>query len=88
MPACLMWLVWKERDSRMFEKDERPLWMFGIHWVLPYTIMPTLLFGWRNWFRKHSSDVWNLVLACLIWLVWKERDSRMFEDAERSLDQL
>uniref|UniRef100_A0A7N2LMX0 Uncharacterized protein n=1 Tax=Quercus lobata TaxID=97700 RepID=A0A7N2LMX0_QUELO len=37
---------------------------------------------------KHSSDVWNLVLACLIWLVWKERDSRMFEDAERSLDQL
>ena len=30
------------------------LWIFGIHWVLPYT-MPTLLFGWINWFRKHSS---------------------------------
>ena len=87
MPACLMWLVWKERDSCMFEKDERPLWIFGIHWLLPYT-MPTLLCGWRNWFRKHSPDVWNLMPACLIWLVWKERDSRMFEDAERSLDQL
>ena len=87
MPACLMWLVWKERDSYMFEKDERPLWIFGIHWLLPYTL-PTLLFGWRNWFRKHSPDVWNLMPACLMWLVWKERDSHMFEDAERSLDQL
>ena len=87
MPACLMWLVWKERDSRMFEKVERPLWIFGIHWLLPYT-MPTLLSGWRNWFRKHSPDVWNLMPTCLMWLVWKERDSPMFEDAERSLDQL
>ena len=33
-------------------------------------------------------DIWNLVLACLMWSLWKERNSLVFEDAERSLDQL
>ena len=67
MPACLMWLVWKERDSCMFEKDEGPLWIFGIHWLLPYTL-PTLLFGWRNWFRKHSQMFGT---SCrLVWCGW------------------
>ena len=33
---------------------------FMIQWVLPKTIVD-LLFGRRNWFRKHSSDIRNLV---------------------------
>ena len=36
--------------------------IFGIHWVLPDKVA-SLLFGWRNWFGKHSSNVWNLVSA-------------------------
>ena len=41
-----------------------------------------------SWFRKHSLDVCNLMPACLMWIVQKEWNSRMFEDVERSLDQL
>ena len=28
------------------------------------------------------------MLACLMWLFWKERNSHTFEDMESSLDQL
>lgn len=47
-----------------------------------------LLFGWQNWFGMHMSDVWNLVLLCLMWTIWKERNNRIFEDRASSLDQL
>ena len=51
-------------------------------------MLATLLFGWRNWFGMHGSDVLNLVLACVMWIVLKEWDSRMFEDIGSYLDQL
>ena len=52
---------------------------FGIQWVLPGRVVD-LLFGWHNWFRKHSSDIWNLVPLCLMWTVWRERNRLTFED--------
>jgi hypothetical protein len=60
---------------------------FGIQWVLPAKVMD-LLFGWFNGFGKHSSDIWNLVPLCLMWSLWQERNSRVFEDKEKSLLQL
>ena len=60
-------------------------WSFEGVWcsvVVPSTVV-NLLFEWRNWFEKHPSDVWNITL-----LVWRQSNSRTFEDRERSLDQL
>ena len=37
------------------------------------------LFGWRNWFGKHSSNLSNLVSYCLMWLVLNKRNSCTFE---------
>ena len=48
----------------------------------------TLLFSWKNWFGKHGSNLWNMVPACLMSLVWKEWNRHTFEDMENSLDQL
>ena len=31
-----------------------------------------LIFGWNNWFGKHLLDIWNIVLLCLMWTVWRE----------------
>jgi hypothetical protein len=45
---------------------------FGIHWVTPRRVVDLLL-GWRNWFGKHHSSIWNLVPSCLMWSVWRER---------------
>ena len=61
--------------------------MFGVQWVMPDTIV-SLLFTWRNWLGTYSSNVWNMVPACLMWLVWKKRNARTFEDFERPIYML
>ena len=61
--------------------------MFGVQWVMLYTVV-SLLFAWRNWLGNYSSKVWNMVSACLIWLVWKERNAPTFEDIERPIELL
>ena len=60
--------------------------IFGINWVMLGTAA-TLLFCWRNWFGKHGSVIWNMVLGCLMWIVWKEWNGHLFEDNVTSLDQ-
>ena len=48
----------------------------------------SFFFIWRNWFGKHLSTIWNMVPACLMWLVWPERNARIFEDKARTLEHL
>jgi hypothetical protein len=57
---------------------------FGIQWVLPAKVID-LLFGWFNGLGKHSSDIWNLVPHYLMCSLWQERNSRIFEEKEKSL---
>ena len=64
----------------------RQLWNFvfqfvGIDWVLPLDV-PNLLFCWWNWFGKRSLGVWNLIPSCLMWIIWRERNNRTFENME------
>ena len=54
---------------------------------MPGTIV-SLLFAWRIWLGTYSSKVWNMILACLMWLVWKEHNARTFEDIEKPIDML
>jgi hypothetical protein len=63
------------------------LGVFGISWVLPQTVAE-LLFSWWNGLGRHSSDVWNLVPLCLMWSVWREHNSRTFEDGSSTDIQL
>ena len=51
---------------------------FGVPWVFPNNIAD-LLFGWFNCFGKHNCSVGNLVPLCLMWTVWHERNSRIFD---------
>uniref|UniRef100_A0A2N9H909 Reverse transcriptase zinc-binding domain-containing protein n=1 Tax=Fagus sylvatica TaxID=28930 RepID=A0A2N9H909_FAGSY len=48
----------------------RELWsyvfrLFGVDWVISGSILDHLA-GWRNWFGKHYSEVWNLVPTCVM----------------------
>ena len=91
---CIMCCHCRETVDHLllhFEKAHR-LWSFvfisfWISWVLPRTVLD-LLFGWWNWLGKHLSNIWNLVLLCLLWCLWKERNRRIFEDLDSSRDQL
>ena len=59
-------------------KFSHALWsevfLMFVQLVMPNTVV-SLLFAWRNWLGTYSSNVWNMVLACLMWLVWKEHNS-------------
>ena len=61
--------------------------MFGLQRVMPRTIV-SLLFAWENFLGLQSSSVWNMVPAYLVWLIWRERNTRIFEDVEKSADSL
>jgi hypothetical protein len=60
---------------------------FGICWVLPGGVLD-LFFGWYNGLGKLHSKVWNMVPPCILWILWRERNSRIFENTERSVSQL
>ena len=47
-----------------------------------------LLSCWHQWLGKHNLNIWNLVLGCLMWIVWLERNRRFFKDNEKKLDEL
>ena len=70
----------------------RVLWdifsFFGVHWVLPSSILQTLE-GWRGSFvGKKRKDVWRVGPLCLFWTVWKARNKIAFEDATLSIQKL
>ena len=60
---------------------------FGVSWVLLKRVIDSLA-GWRNWLGKHPSNVWNLVPHCVMWIIWRERNSPIFEDLVLSGDKL
>ena len=60
---------------------------FGVSRVLSRTV-PSLLFDWRNWLGKHSSDILNLVILCLMWCIWREHNRHTFDNVDSSRDQL
>jgi hypothetical protein len=47
-----------------------------------------LFFGWYNGLGKVHSKIWNMVPLCLLWTLWRERNSRIFENSERTESQL
>ena len=63
------------------------LQVFGIQWVMP-GFVESLVFCWSYWLGKFNSDIWNIVLGYLMWIVWIERNQRSFKAKEKLLVQL
>ena len=60
------------------------LQVFKTQWVMPGSA-ESLVFCWSNWLGKFSLDIWNMILGCLMYVVWIERNQRSFEAKEKSL---
>ena len=62
--------------------------LFGVCWVMPMSVVG-LFACWQGRFGRHrNGDIWKVVPHCLMWCIWKERNSRCFEDNERSVPDL
>ena len=58
--------------------------LFRIEWVMPGLVVD-LLFCRYHWLGKHSSDIWDLVPSCLMWIEWNWQS---FEDKGKTVVQL
>ena len=64
------------------------LGLFGVTWVMPHTVLG-LLECWQGSFGRHRNGyIWSIIPHCLMWCLWRERNSRCFEDIERSIPDL
>ena len=62
--------------------------LFGVNWVLPFTVRDTLL-GWYASFKdKKHRKVWRTIPLCLFWTVWKERNMIVFDNEVLSIQRL
>ena len=62
--------------------------LFGVIWVLPYSVRDTLL-GWHGInMGKKCRKVGKTTPLCLFWVVWKERNRIAFENEELSIHRL
>ena len=62
--------------------------LFGIHWVMPRTVVDQLACWQGKLGRHHNEAVWKAVPHCSMWCIWWERNNRSFEDLERNLPEL
>ena len=62
--------------------------LFGVQWVMPRFVMD-LFCSWMGNRGRHSSIlIWKMIPHCLVWCIWRERNSCHFEDSERSIPEL
>jgi hypothetical protein len=62
--------------------------LFGVEWVMPSSVVD-LLSGWGTLLgRGPVFRIWKQVPLCVLWGLWCERNSRLFEDVEVSVGAL
>ena len=54
---------------------------FGVYWVSPY-LVKDLLHNWLHFpARKKAKAIWRIAPLILFWVIWRERNRIIFEDA-------
>lgn len=56
----------------------------GLSWVIPCRLVDFLT-SWRGLHGDAQvAAIWRLVLICMCWCIWRERNARCFDDQERT----
>jgi hypothetical protein len=62
--------------------------LFRVEWVMPNNVLD-LLSGWGTLLgRGRTIRIWKQVPLCVLWGLWRERNSRLFEDVEITVEAL
>jgi hypothetical protein len=52
---------------------------FGLSCFMPRRVVD-LYACWWSAGSTHSAVIWKMILLCLLWCLWRERNDRCFED--------
>jgi hypothetical protein len=64
------------------------LQMFGVEWVMSQPVKD-MLGSWRGQKGNRTLiPIWRMAQLCLMWCVWREHNTRCFEDCETDLMNL
>ena len=62
--------------------------MFGIWWAMPYHVVDLLACWTGHTCKTSSAAIWGVIPHCIMWVIWRERNDRSFEDIEHSPQEL
>ena len=62
--------------------------LFGVNWVLPFSVKDTLLSWYVSFKDNNHRKVWRAAPLCLFWTVWKERNRIVFDNGALSSQRL
>ena len=64
--------------------------LFGVHWVMPRSVVELLTSWSRKFHRPKTKVLWSMIPHCLMWIIWSERkrNNCTFEGNERSIHEL
>ena len=59
---------------------------FGIQWIFPQSV--SLMMVSKVGGRKGRSYLWRTAVLAIMWVIWLERNNRIFEGIEASVEDL
>jgi hypothetical protein len=62
--------------------------LFGMQWVMPSSVLDLFSCRMGSLGRNDYVLVWKMIPHFLIWCLWRERNARLFEDAQRHIHEL
>ena len=71
-PSCRIWCVH----------------YLGFYWVMPCSVVELIACWSGKFIRIKTKVLWRMLLHCLMWFIWRERNTRTFEGNERSIHEL
>ncbi|KAI8556591.1 hypothetical protein RHMOL_Rhmol05G0266100 [Rhododendron molle] len=61
---------------------------FGIQWTVSKNVMEFLIARRGVRMGKRRKSLWAMIPLCLMWVLWRERNSRVFEGVEKPLSRI
>lgn len=61
--------------------------MFGVYWVMPSSVRG-LLSCWPRLSKRVAGTIWCMIPHCIIWSLWRERNTCSFEGCEKNIHDL
>ena len=62
--------------------------LFGVHWVMLRSVVELIASWSRKFHRPKTKVLWSMIPHCLMRVIWRERNTRIFEGDERSIHEL